>query len=175
MQIWDDTTRYGMVSRGLHWGMALLLLWQFASAGAHLLLEDTAIEQFLWPTHRSSGSLLFLLIWVRLIWAVANRARRPPSVSRAATFGHYLMYALLLLTPSLGLLRQYGGGREFAPFGIPLFPGTGTRVEWMVAPGNLLHSWFGWTLLALIIGHIVMAWWHRRSARHTDILPRMWR
>lgn len=175
MQIWDDTNRYGTVSRALHWGMALLLLWQFASAGAHLLLEDTAIENFLWPTHRHTGSLLFALIVIRLVWAVANRAKRPPAVSRAATAGHWVMYALLLVVPTLGLLRQYGGGRAFSPFGIPVFPGTGTRVEWMVAPGNLLHSWLGWTLLVLIVGHIAMAWWHRRSPKHTDILPRMWR
>ena len=30
-------------------------------------------------------------------------------------------------------------------------------------------------LLAMILGHIFMVSWHKRSATHTDVLPRMWR
>ena len=37
MPIQDSNDRYGTVSRVLHWGMALLLVWQFLSAGAHAL------------------------------------------------------------------------------------------------------------------------------------------
>lgn len=42
----DDNERYGQVSRILHWGMALLLLWQFLSAASHFFFDDTAIEAF---------------------------------------------------------------------------------------------------------------------------------
>ena len=78
MPIQDSNDRYGTVSRVLHWGMALLLVWQFLSAGAHALLSDTAVEEFFWGTHKPLGFLLFVLIILRALWALINLSRRPP-------------------------------------------------------------------------------------------------
>jgi cytochrome b561 len=176
MSVKDNSERYGKVSRILHWGMALLLLWQFLSAGSHLLLEDTAVEAFLFSTHKPLGFLLFLLIIVRIVWALANLSSRPPSINAAARWGHVGLYVLMLVVPALALLRQYGSGRSFEPFGLPLFPGfDADKIAWMVTPGNLLHSWLGWALLAMIVGHVVMAIRHRKNPAHTDVMPRMWR
>jgi len=175
MPIRDNSDRYGRVSRILHWGIALLLLWQFCSAGAHFFAKDTSIAHFFWPTHKPLGFLLFVLICVRVVWALANTSRRPPSISLAARLGHIALYGILIIVPTLALLRQYGSGKAFEPFGIPLFPGfEGDKIAWMMAPGNLLHGWLGAALLALVAGHIFMTFWHTRRAAHTDVLPRMW-
>lgn len=176
MTLSDSADRYGVVSRTLHWGMALLILWQFLSAGAHLLLEDTAIEAFFWSSHKPLGLLLFALISIRIVWAVGNLSRRPQSVSSAALAGHLGLYSLLVIVPGLALARQYGSGKPFEPFGIPVFSGfEGEEIQWMVAPGNILHSWLGWLLLAMIVGHIFKVGRHRHGSSHTDVLPRMWR
>lgn len=172
--IQDNTDRYGSISRLLHWGMALLLLWQFASAAARVLAEDTTVEQFLWSTHKPLGALLLVLVVIRIVWALINTSHRPPSVSAGAKAGHIALYLLLLVVPAIALLRQYGSGRSFEPFGIPLFPGfEGEEIAWMEAPANLLHSWLGWLMLVLIIGHAAMAIIHRRSDNHVDVLRRM--
>lgn len=174
MQLNDSAERYGAVSRGLHWGMAVLLLIQFASAAAHFLAEDTALEALLWPAHKPVGFLLMLLIVVRLLWAVINSGRRPPSLNGFAKAGHLVLYGLLLVIPAVALLRQYGSGKAFEPFGIPLMPGfPGDKIEWMMAPANL-HGEFGWLLLALIIGHAYMAFAHRSKPGEVNVLPRMW-
>lgn len=176
MMVRDNRDTYGSVSRWLHWGMAVLLAWQFLSAGSHLLLEDTAVEAFFWPTHKPLGFALFVLIMLRAIWALVHLRERPPSVNRLATFGHVALYLLVIAIPSLALLRQYGSGRAFEPFGIPLMPGfEGDRIDWMMVPANLLHSWLGWLLLVLIVGHIAVAVWHRRTPGQPDVLKRMWR
>lgn len=174
MQITDTKERYGFITRLLHWGMALLLLWQFLSAGSHLLLGDTPVEEFFWATHKPLGFLLLILIFIRSLWALANLSRRPPSVNRMATRGHVALYGLIFLIPSLALLRQYGSGETFEPLGITLFSGfEGDEIAWMVLPANLFHSWFGWALLLMIIGHVFMAFQHRRQPGHVDVLPRM--
>ncbi len=176
MSVSDNTSRYGLVSRVLHWGMALLLLWQFLTVGARVTMEDSAIDEFMWATHRPLGFLLFVLIIIRILWALINRARRPASVSLAARLGHIALYALCALVPALALLRQYGAGRSFEPFGIPVFSGfEGERIQWMVSLGNNFHGTLGWILLTLIIGHIAMTIWHRKRAGQVDVLPRMWR
>ena len=84
MPIQDSNDRYGTVSRVLHWGMALLLVWQFLSAGAHALLSDTAVEEFFWGTHKPLGFLLFVLIILHALWALINLSRRPPSAPDAS-------------------------------------------------------------------------------------------
>ncbi|KAA1174443.1 cytochrome b [Marinobacter salinexigens] len=173
MSLKDNSQRYGSISRLLHWGMALLLLWQFLSAIFRVVAEDTAIEQFFWSVHKPLGFLLLILAAIRLIWALANSARRPASLNKLATLGHLGLYALLIVVPALALLRQYGSGRAFDPFGIPLFAGFEEKIGWMIEPGNLLHGWLGWLLLAMIVGHIVMVKVHRRSPSHEDVLPRM--
>lgn len=174
MHIKDNTTRYGLVSRALHWGMALLILWQFLSAASHYFFEDTAIEAFFWPSHKPLGLLLLLLMGLRLLWALAQKSQRPPSVSLWAKTGHVTLYLLLLLVPVLGLLRQYGSGRSFEPFGIPLFAGfEDDKIQWMLDAGSILHGELGWVLLLLIVGHILMALRRRNSSG--EVLSRMWK
>jgi cytochrome b561 len=166
--------RYGAISRFLHWAMALVFLWQFATALSHLLLDDTPVEALLWPTHKSTGFLLLTLVILRAAWALANRGGRPPSIDLKSRVGHLALYALMIVTPLLGLLRQYGDGRSFAPFGLPVLSGfEGDEISWLVVPGNLLHSWLGWALLALIVGHVAMVIVHRRGTPDKNVLPRM--
>jgi len=172
-QLLDSKTRYGSVSRLLHWSMALIMAWQFATAGAHWLLEDTAIEKFLWGTHKTVGLLLIVLVLVRAAWSLLNRGHRPHHLSVMARLGHLALYALMVFVPLIALLRQYGSGRAFEPLGLPLMPGTGQKVEWMMTPANLLHGWLGWLLLVLIIGHIVMVFVHRSRPEDEDVLARM--
>lgn len=170
----DSTHRYGSVSRWLHWGMALCIVLLPISALLPDLFEDRAVQSFFRNGHKQIGSLMWALIWLRAAWAWACRHQRPPSVGLLAKLGHWALYALMVLIPSIGLLRQYGSGRAFSPLGLPLFPGfdPSQKIEWMVELGGLLHGELGWALLALAFGHAAMAFWHRRTGQN-DVLPRM--
>ena len=86
--------------------------------------------------------------------------------------GHVLLYALMLIVPSLGLLRLLGNGKAVRLYGVDLRAATGNEVAWMTAPAKLLHSTLAWTLLALIAGHVVMVLVHRYWWRD-DIAGRM--
>lgn len=171
----DQQAYYGLVSRSFHWGMALLLGWQFAGALSRKFFEDTALEGFFWSTHRSVGVVVFALVILRGVWALAQRSHRPASVHWLALTGQITLYLLTFLVPLIALLRQYGSGRAFEPFGIPVFSGwPGEGINWMVALGGLLHGELAYVLLALILGHVGMAVWHRQSSSQLDVLPRMW-
>ncbi|MEQ5803504.1 cytochrome b [Halomonas sp. H10-9-1] len=165
-------TYYGRFSRLLHWGMAALFAVQFITAITRFAFPDTALEEAVWGAHKPLGALLMALIVLRLVWAVVDRARRPASVNLAARLGHLALYVLMAVVPLVALLRQYGSGRAFAPFGIPLMPGFEGEIEWMTAIGSIFHGLLGWVLLALIVGHVGMAILHRRMAGE-DVLVRM--
>lgn len=171
----DTPQHYGRISRALHWSMAALLLLQFISALAHYAFEDSAFEALFWPWHKPLGFLLLVLLLLRLVWAFVQRAQRPPPLNPGVRLGHLGLYLLLALVPVLGLLRQYGSGRGFEPFGLPLMRGfEGDKIDWMVDLGSLLHGELGWALLLLIFGHVLMVWWHRREGAGRDVWPRMW-
>ncbi len=80
----------------------------------------------------------------------------------------------MIVTPLPGLLREYGEGRSFEPFGLLMFSGfEGGEIGWLVTPRNLFHSGMGWALLVLILGHVAMVIAHRRGPPAKDVLPRM--
>ena len=169
----DSIRRYGSISRLLHWGMALLFALIFSVSLVHFFANESALDQLLWPMHRSVGALLLLLVLLRAAWALLNAGQRPPHLSRAAHLGHLALYALMFAVPIIALVRQYGSGRPFAPFGIPLISARpDDKIDWMVQLGGLLHGELGWLLLACAIGHTVMALWHRRHPTQ-NVMPRM--
>src|SRR6218665_3121431 len=57
----DSASRYGTVSRVLHWGMALCFAIVFAAALAHYFVRDSALESALWPLHKPTGAPLIPL------------------------------------------------------------------------------------------------------------------
>ncbi|MGI6246704.1 MAG: cytochrome b [Pseudochelatococcus sp.] len=176
MQWLDTREKYGIVSRVLHWGMAGLLLWQFTGMVLRGIFGRVPPVSFFVGSHGAIGALLFTLIVVRLLWGLTNRSRRPfyePGVlGLLAKAGHLALYVLMLVVPLLALLRAYGSGRGFQPFGIPLFPATGEQTAWLMAPANAAHGLLAWVLLLLIAGHVGMVLVHQFIWRD-DVAGRM--
>jgi cytochrome b561 len=168
--VWiDSIERYGRISRWLHWGMALLFAWQFIGMGLRLALGRTPLVSFFVGTHASVGLLLLVLVLLRGAWGLANQTRRPPHeagwLGSAAALGHLAMYALMIVVPTLALVRSYASGRAFVWFNqIPVFA-AGAKDEALMRPAELLHGPLAWALLALIVGHVAMValhrWWWR--------------
>lgn len=128
----DNAWRYGAITRLLHWAMAALFLWQFVGMGLRLALGRTPLVAIFVGSHQAVGTLLFVLVALRLLWRAANRAHHPHYehglLGVLARAGHAALYALMVIVPGLALLRAWGSGRGFQPFGIPVFPATGEPV-----------------------------------------------
>jgi len=169
----DSPLRYGLVTRVLHWGMGALFAWQFAGMGVKLTLGKHPLTAFLVGSHKPVGTLLMLAILLRGAWGLSQWRNRPPhpatAIGRLALAGHALLYALMFYVPTVALMREYGSGRGFAPWGVPLFPATGEKLEWLMAPANLSHGVIAWTLLAVVAGHVAMVALHHFFWRDTTL------
>ena len=89
-----------------------------------------------------------------------------PAGMRGMRLGQYILRDLR----SLG---KHEGDPPFDDISQELrLTGSTDKIDWMVELGGLLHGEMGWVLLACIVGHAVMAFWHRRPG-HTDVMPRM--
>ena len=73
------------------------------------------------------------------------------------------------------MIRQYGSGRAFSAFGVPVMEGfEGEKIQWMVDLGSNFHSLLGWTMLVLILGHVGAVVMHYRQG-DKQVLRRMTR
>jgi cytochrome b561 len=173
----DTKHGYGIISRSLHWGMALLFVWQFVGAILRVYADDTPIEGFFWSTHYTVGFTLWLLVLARGAWGLANSKRRPehegPGIEKhLATAAHFALYVLMIVVPTLAIMRAIGNTRGFRVYGIQLVAQGGEPNQALIAPAGLLHGFLGWTLLMLVVGHVAMAL-HHGFVRKDGTLRRM--
>ena len=165
----DSPAAYGLVTRILHWSLALMLLWQLTGMGLRALLGRHPVSAFFVGMHQSLGTAIFVLVMLRIVWMLAMRGRRPDHGNGigglAAKAGHAALYALMLLVPSVALVRAFGTARGFAPFGIELASPKDADVAALVWLGNAVHGTLGWVLAALIGGHVVAVLVHEAVLR----------
>lgn len=175
----DHPAGYGTVSRAFHWIMAAFILWQFLTVLTGAVAEDTSLANFFWGTHYSAGFTIFVLAILRGVWGLSNLSNRPahegPAVLRkAATFGHFVMYALMIVVPFLAILRAANNGRGLSVYGLQLIAPGGEPNPALTAPANAVHGPLGFLLFVLIAGHIAFALWHG-LVRRDGTLDRMTR
>ncbi len=172
----DTRQRYGTLSRLLHWGMAVLVVWQALKLADRIDDGQHWIGQVLVPWHVSIGTLVGVLIVVRIAWALRNRQRRPPApmpplLGMLARAGHIALYLALLLMPLSGIAILVGNGYGLEAFGLQLVA-PGTEIPWLAAFGKVVHSPLAWLLVLLVIGHVAAALWHG-LVRKDGVLRRM--
>lgn len=184
---------WGLVTRGLHWLMAAMLIAQVPLG--FLMVEaydawlaghgDTAQVMQLSRAHNTNGFLILILALFRLSWRLGNPVPDLPGTLVAwqrivARITHLALYALLLVFPLSGwaALSAYEG--EFPIF----FFGWDQvfRIVPQATEGSPFNSdLFGeihescWKVGAVILLlHISAALWHE-YIRRDGALSRMWR
>ncbi|NLC60667.1 MAG: cytochrome b [Gammaproteobacteria bacterium] len=172
----DTRERYGTLSRLLHWTMAVLVIWQALKLFDRVNNGEHWVGQVLVPWHISIGTLIGVLIVVRIIWALRNLDNRPPpapspTLGMLARAGHIALYAGMVLLPLSGISIMVGNGYGLEAFGLQIVP-AGAEIPWLATFGGVLHSPVAWLTVLLAIGHIVMALWHG-LVRKDGVLQRM--
>lgn len=172
----DTKERYGTVSRLLHWSMAVLVIWQALKLFDRIDDGQHWVGQNLVSWHISIGTLIAVLIVLRVFWALRNLHNRPPApppptLGLLARAGHIGLYVGLVLMPLTGISIMVGNGYGLEAFGIQIVA-AGAEIPWLATFGGVIHSPLAWLLVLLVIGHIVMALWHH-FGRRDGVLQRM--
>ena len=169
----DTPTRYGSVSRLLHWATALLFIHQFGRFFNRIDEGEHWLGALIGPLHVSIGALIGVLALVRIGWAVSQAQRPRPQgpLGALASIGHKALYACMLLLPLAGTMYVLGHGYAWGVFGVQLIAKSGVETPWMIALGNW-HSPLAWLTLLLVLGHIGAALLHHFVLKD-DTLARM--
>jgi cytochrome b561 len=123
MQLANSKTRYGALAQAFHWLTAICviagwLLGQFLDVFPKGPPRNVAFFM-----HMTLGQVVMVLLIVRIIWRVANPPPplEPTRFGRllaiASRVGHYLLYALLVAVPILGIIVQLKRGNALPLFG----------------------------------------------------------
>ena len=138
----NDTARFGLLSRGFHWVMAVMMLCLVPIGLFMAVLPDSAAERgdFV-AAHQSLGVTIFVLVLGRIAWLAASPPPVPLAASgtrehRLARLVHIGLYGALLLFPLSGFLMPQGGRADVygLTIALPDWPAA-------VAAAQLIHAW----------------------------------
>jgi cytochrome b561 len=106
MALRNTPDSFGLVTRCLHWGMALLVISMLALGLRISDMEPGLANLWLYGLHKTLGFTVLGLIVVRIIWHRISPVPKPigpPGPQQiAARGGHVLFYLLLIAIPISG-------------------------------------------------------------------------
>jgi cytochrome b561 len=168
--------RYGPPAIAFHWISVVLVV----AVGVLGLLHDSWSKQtqaFWINIHALIGLLVWVLVMVRFGW---RRRHAPPPLPadignlsrRLSGLVHGSLYALLFITPIIGIVTFIWHGRVF-DFGLFRL-NFGVRSNRAIFhPTEDIHGYLAYGLFALVGIHVLAALWHQ-FIRHDGVLRRMW-
>ena len=167
--------RYNLISIFLHWLMFLMISIAF---GVAFILDELpkTIKPFWVNIHFVIGSLVLLLLLVRLVWRLWIGTPPLPSDMHAHTkyasqIVHALLYGLMALIPIMGIMTAIyrGRGIDFGFFALSSPFETDRTVARFYKE---IHEFTAWALFLLAGGHAILALFHH-YVRKDGILLRM--
>jgi cytochrome b561 len=170
--------RWGSVSIGLHWTIAVLVLLVQVPAGITMVsVEPGAVQNIGYNIHKTTGVVIFLLAVVRLGWRWSQPvpvlpADLPGWQAAAARTTHVLLYLLLFAMPLSGFFYTAMGGFPVPLFGLydlaRLVPENKPAAELF----KTAHLTLQWLLYAVVALHVAGALQHH-LVRKDGVLRRM--
>lgn len=175
----NEENRYGLVSRVLHWTIAILFIAMIPMGiYATMIPEGTSYRLEYYVVHKTIGVLIFALVIFRLIW---NQMSKRPQldthlkpVERYLAHGaHIALYGLMIGLPITGFIMTsyFGAPTYFFIFELqPLWEPSETAIlVWAI-----LHKYLLPYLVFVILGaHVLGALKHQFLDKQGGGLQRM--
>lgn len=173
----NTKTRYGTLSRLLHWGVFLLVFGLIIIGFFMGDIGNKAVRGDVYTIHKFIGLSILTLMVFRLLWASLNPKPDMPKGTptwerRAAHAGHYLLYAVVISMPLSGWIMASAANKAPKLFGASLaFPGIPLSKPLAHNAANI-HFILAWTIIALVCLHALAALKHH-FINKDDVLKRM--
>jgi cytochrome b561 len=174
------STSYTSTQKFLHWALFVLVVLLYAlTYGEDLLPRGDPTVDALWRLHISFGLLLAALVFWRLVLrgmrGTPGLPVEMPALERAAAkVGHFILYALLVTIPVLGILLTWSRGDALSFFGLFVVPAPFAPDRTMARTIRELHSLCANGILIVAGIHALAALYHhfiRRDAILSRMLP----
>jgi cytochrome b561 len=161
--MWRNTAAsFGLVSRALHWAMALLILALLALGLTLSAMQPALANLWLYELHKTMGVTALVLVLVRLIWHRISPPPKPLGTAsdlpqRLARAVHALIYTCLVVIPLAGWVGSSATGIDTVIFDSITLPPIAPVSEAWDAAAFVVHRATAWVLIALLGLHIAGA------------------
>jgi len=165
--------RYDNLAIALHWSIAVLILIAF---GLGLTVDSfpKAWEAGVVNTHAITGLGILILSFARLAWRFVHTPPKLPRdvgpfTLRVSGAVHWLLYALMLLVPLIGVptLLFRGRGLDFGFFQIA---SPFSRTPDLFRPLTEFHELASYALIGVAAAHMLAALYHQFGRRDRLLL-----
>lgn len=176
MRLSDTIDGYGIVTRLLHWLMAVLIVGLFVLGVWMVGLDYYSPYYTSAPDlHRSLGIVTGVFVVARFGWVVFNTRPANPELSPAentiATLVQWAFYPLIAAIVVSGYLIATTDGRAIDIFGLFALPSAVTDRS-VTDTAGFAHQWIAYGTLALAAVHTAAALKHHFWDRNS-VLKRM--
>lgn len=136
--MYDSKQKLSNTTVALHWIIGLTIIGMWA-LGYYMATTRT---YSLWPVHKSTGTVIFLLILVRVFWRIKNGWPQPVSVysrveQNLAKMVHWTLIVAMVVMPLSGLVSSYAGGYDMTVFGWQILPDNPNHA---IVPADAIHK-----------------------------------
>jgi cytochrome b561 len=177
MLLRDTNNGYGLVSRFLHWGMALAIVAMFVLGVWMRTLDYYNPYYTLAPDiHRGVGIILLILLVARFAWRLISPKPDDSELTRfeavASHIVHWGFYPLLFALMISGYLISTADGRPINVFGLFNVPSVYARAG-LEDQAGYVHMLIAYVTMVIAAFHAIGAFKHH-FVDHSHILTRMW-
>ncbi|MCS3468032.1 cytochrome b [Pseudomonas sp. Pseusp122] len=153
MQLKNSSSRYGLVSMLLHWGVAIAVFGLFALGLWMVGLGYYDTWRKAGPDlHKSIGLTLFAVMLIRVVWRLLSPPP-PPLASYGkwtrigAAFGHLFLYVGLFAVMFAGYLISTADGVGISVFGLFDVPALISGLPDQADNAGVVHLYLAWVLV----------------------------
>ena len=180
MHFRNSPERFGLVTRLLHWAVALLILfliwlgWYMVDLAYYDKWYNGSLH-----LHRALGLLVLALALCKIGWQfyspVPNVAMLKPWEKAASRGMHLVLLMMMVLIPVTGYLISTSAGKN-----IPLFAGLEIPALFDVTErlrdlAEEVHEWLAYTTAFLAAGHAGAAFKHQFVNRDGTLAKMLWK
>jgi len=177
MMLKNSESQYGVVAKGFHWLLFLMLTFSIIAGNFLADMPKGAEKLEAAGMHKSFGAIIITLIFLRLFWRLFNVQPGDPEGTtaiqgRLASVMHWGLYLLMFAQPLSGILMSQAAGVPVSFFGLFEFP---VFLDKNIPLAKFCRETHGivWILLVLaVIGHVGAALYNH-FIKKNNVLKRM--
>jgi len=169
---------YNTVSKWFHWITVGLMAVALPMGFVIKYIKDSDKMPF-YAIHESAGLTIFLVAVARIVWRLTHKPPPlpesvPEPMRRAAQVNHWLLYAALILQPTLGFIATNAQGfplrGETAYLGFIDLPKFMEANKALADAVQSAHTVVGISIAVLLAIHIAAAIFHQAIRRDGTLL-----
>ncbi len=165
MELKNSETRYGAITKTIHWVMALLIIMMLVMGLVMGDIEPLKDKLWVYGLHKSLGITILILVSLRIVWHLISK--KPPFVPTitkleryAAHAVHVFLYTSMIGMPMSGWLMSSAAGRPPSFFNLFTMPAIIEENEQLRDVFGTTHEILGYTLIIAIVMHVAGALKH---------------